>query len=156
MNATASRLASAGIGKGDRVVLGAHNHPDWAIAYFGILRAGATAVPIDPALDATGISNVVRESRARVVLWDAQIEARVGAQLHEAHPLLRMIDLAEVTGRRRDAHPAVVEVDVDDIASLIFTSGTTGTPRGSCSRTPISRRSSPPSPPSSHSAWAIA
>jgi long-chain acyl-CoA synthetase len=130
MNATAARLAGAGIGKGDRVVLGAHNHPDWAIAYFGILRAGATAVPIDPALDATGISNVVRESRARVAVWDAQVEARVGATLREAHPLLRVVDLAEVTAEDTTLTPPVVEVAADDVASLIFTSGTTGTPKG--------------------------
>ncbi len=130
MNATAARLAAAGIGKGDRVVIGAHNHPDWAIAYFGILRGGATAVPIDPALDATGISNVIRESRARVVLWDAQVEARVGAQLREAHPLLRVTELSEITAEDPTLTPPVVEVDVDDIASLIFTSGTTGTPKG--------------------------
>jgi long-chain acyl-CoA synthetase len=130
MNATSARLASAGITKGDRVVLGAQNHPDWAIAYFGILRAGATVVPIDPALDALGLSNVVRESRARVAIWDSQVETRTGAQLREAHPLLRVIDLAEVTAPDTSLVPPTVDIEVDDVASLIFTSGTTGTPKG--------------------------
>ena len=43
------------------------NHPDWAVAYFGILRAGATAVPVDPALDAASLAQrpAPRAARAR-------------------------------------------------------------------------------------------
>src|SRR6202042_1449587 len=67
---TASRLAALGVKKGDRVVLSARNHPDWAVAYFGVLCAGATVVPVDPALDAASFGNVLAESGARVVVWD--------------------------------------------------------------------------------------
>lgn len=45
----AERLARLGVQRGDRVVLSGKNQPGWGIAYFGILRAGAVAVPIDPA-----------------------------------------------------------------------------------------------------------
>ena len=61
----AARLAALGVKKGDRVVLSARNHPDWAVAYFGMLRAGATAVPVDPSLDAVSFGNVIAESGAR-------------------------------------------------------------------------------------------
>ncbi|MGH7294767.1 MAG: SDR family oxidoreductase, partial [Polyangiaceae bacterium] len=66
----AARLATLGVKKGERVVLSARNGPEWAIAYFGVLRAGATAVPVDPALDAASWANVLSESGARVVVWD--------------------------------------------------------------------------------------
>src|SRR5277367_4485078 len=72
----AARLGALAIGKGDRVVLSARNHPDWAVAYLGILRSGATAVPVDPALDAASWGNVLIESRAKAVVWDDTVKAR--------------------------------------------------------------------------------
>src|SRR5262249_45360676 len=97
--ACAARLAAEGIGKGDRVVLRAANHPDWAIAYFGVMRAGATAVPVDPHLDEEGFQNILRESGAKLVL-DAQKMHAFAAE-----------DAALV--------PPVVEIEPRDVASLI-------------------------------------
>jgi long-chain acyl-CoA synthetase len=108
--ACAARLAASGVVKGDRVVLSAPNHPDWAIAYFGVVRAGATAVPLDPHLDEAGFQNIVRESGAKLVLDAEKLHAFTAA------------DPALV--------PPVVEVEPSDVASLIYTSGTTGTPKG--------------------------
>lgn len=128
-DATAARLASLGVKKGDRVVLSGHNHPSWPIAYFGIVRAGAAAVPIDPALDPAQLANVVRESEARVVLWDATVEQACAAEVAKLGDLVtrRLTDITEADPSL--ARPAV-EVEDDDVASLIFTSGTTGRPKG--------------------------
>ncbi|HSY24905.1 MAG TPA: SDR family oxidoreductase, partial [Polyangiaceae bacterium] len=78
--AVAGRLAEVGIGKDDRVALSGQNHPDWAIAYFGILRAGATAVPVDPGMDREGWRAIVAESGARAILWDDTVKARQAGQ----------------------------------------------------------------------------
>jgi long-chain acyl-CoA synthetase len=109
-NAVAARLAEAGIAKGDRVALCAPNHPDWAIAYFGIMRAGAVAVPMDPAMDDAARANVLRESGAKVVLDEENLHG--------------------FTEEDSSLVPPVVEVGPGDVASLIYTSGTTGTPKG--------------------------
>ena len=109
-NAVAARLADAGIVKGDRVALCAPNHPDWAIAYFGVMRAGAVAVPIDPGMDEAARANVLRESGAKVTLDDENIHA--------------------FTEEDASLVPPAVEVLPSDVASLIYTSGTTGTPKG--------------------------
>jgi long-chain acyl-CoA synthetase len=124
----AARLAGLGVRKGDRIVLSARNHPDWAIAYFGILRAGATAVPVDPALDATAWGNVLAESGARVVVWDATVKERDAVA--GAHGYLAQLDVHAAT--EEDDRLAAPEVDVapGDVASLIYTSGTTGRPKG--------------------------
>src|SRR5579859_5678221 len=82
--AAAARLASAGVGPGDRVALSGKNHPDWAIAYFGIVRAGATVVPIDPALDTAAWRDVLAESGARAVVWDDSVQAQ--GEIALAHP----------------------------------------------------------------------
>jgi long-chain acyl-CoA synthetase len=118
--ATAARLAALGIGKGDRVVLSGKNHPDWAVAYFGILRAGATAVPIDPTLDDAARAVIVKDSGAKLIVADVAPPPNGVASL----------DLHEAT--REDASLVAPRVDVtpDDVASLIYTSGTTGTPKG--------------------------
>jgi len=121
----AARLAALGVGKGDRVVLSARNHPDWPVAYFGILRAGATAVPVDPALDAASWRNVLADSEARVVVWDATVKAR--DEIAELPPAL---DLHEATEEDPGLTPPVVSIEPGDVASLIYTSGTTGKPKG--------------------------
>jgi len=127
---TAARLAAMGVKKGDRVVLSAHNHPDWAIAYFGILRAGATAVPVDAAMDAQGFVNIVRESGAMVVVRDDQVDEKVGGAVRDAVPLYRGVDLHAVTEENATLAAPAVDVSDADVASLIYTSGTTGHPKG--------------------------
>jgi long-chain acyl-CoA synthetase len=126
--ATAARLAALGVSKGDRVALAAKNHPDWAVAYFGILRAGAVAVPVDPALDALGWTGVLAGSGARVVVWGEGVASR--GEVAGAHPGLAALELHAAT----EDDPALVAppstVGPADVASLIFTSGTTGRPKG--------------------------
>ncbi len=126
-NALAARLAGLGVGKGDRVVLSAQNHPAWAIAFFGIVRAGATAVPVDAAMAADEMANVAKESGAKIALVDAHVEERVGESLRD---VLRVLDLYDATEEDASLTPPDVEIDEDDVASLLYTSGTTGTPKG--------------------------
>ena len=128
-DATAARLAALGVKKGDRVAISGHNHPDWPIAFFGIVRAGAAAVPIDPALDPVQLANVVRESEARVVLWDAKVEETCTAEVKKLGALATS-RLADVTLADSSLTRPEVDVEDDDVASLIYTSGTTGTPKG--------------------------
>jgi long-chain acyl-CoA synthetase len=128
--AVAARLRSAGVGKGDRVVLAASNHPDWAIAYFGILRVGAVAVPVDHAIDEAAFGNVLRESGARVVLVDDAARTRLTGSFGSASSFdlaaITEVNASEPNGERFEP----VALSQDDVASLIYTSGTTGHPKG--------------------------
>lgn len=126
----AARLFAAGVAKGDRVVLAGKNTPEWAIAYFGIMRAGATCVPMDPDMDAAAFVNVVRESHAKVAILDAHVEKRVGAPLTAELADVVHVDLVAVTELDPQLSRPRVDVRGDDVASLIFTSGTTGKPKG--------------------------
>ncbi len=124
----AARLAALGVKKGDRVALSAHNHEDWAAACFGIVRAGATMVPVDPALFAAEWRNVLAESGARVVVWDETVKAR--GEVLAAEPAVVELELhGAVAGDPGLTAPAV-SVEPGDVASLIYTSGTTGHPKG--------------------------
>jgi long-chain acyl-CoA synthetase len=124
--AAAGRLEAAGIKKGDAVLLVAQNHPDWGISTFGIQRRGAAVVPVDPAMDASGAERILRESGARAVVWDAE-----AAKRHAGLPgTLPVFDLHALTDKEGAPLPTPVEVSGEDIASVLFTSGTTGTPKG--------------------------
>ncbi len=129
---TAARLASIGVCPGDTVIISGDNQPAWAVAYLGILRAGAIAVPIDPGLDERQIGNIVRSSGAKVALWDATVEGKGGKGARAAHSQLRVYDLA--TFADPDASASLAPPDIQfkggDIASIIYTSGTTGDPKG--------------------------
>jgi long-chain acyl-CoA synthetase len=126
--ALAARLAALGVRKGDRVALSAHNHPDWAIAFFGIVRAGATAVPVDPALDAVAWRSMLAESGASIVVWNDTVKA--AREVAEAHSALVQLDLHEATRENDSLAPPELSVEPHDVASLLFTSGTTGRPKG--------------------------
>jgi len=131
--ATASRLASLGVRPGDRVVLSGANQPAWPIAYFGILRAGAVAVPVDPGIEASQLANIVRSSTATIALWDEGVEEKIGDAVRAACPELRTFDLAAFTeepGSGEALDVPAVRVGGEDLASVIYTSGTTGEPKG--------------------------
>jgi long-chain acyl-CoA synthetase len=129
-DACAARLWEIGVRKGDRVLLSGKNHPDWAIAYFGIVRAGAVAVPVDPELESGAAANVLRESGAKVALWDTRVEERNGAALRHARSDLVVVHLSQITEADSSLRRPDVVVEESDLASIIFTSGTTGRPKG--------------------------
>lgn len=122
--ALAGRLAQAGVQKGDRVVLSAHNHPDWAIAYFGILRAGGVCVPVDYQIDKSQLRNIVAESGARILIGDQSVIDNV------SDLGLAAMDLHKATEDAPGSSAPAIPVLPGDVASLIYTSGTTGTPKG--------------------------
>jgi acyl-CoA synthetase (AMP-forming)/AMP-acid ligase II len=76
--ATAVRLRAAGVEPGDRVLLAGNNHPDWPIAYFGIVYAGAVCVPIDRELSSDARAGIATASGAKVALLDDGRAARFG------------------------------------------------------------------------------
>jgi long-chain acyl-CoA synthetase len=130
--ATAARLAAVGVMPGDRVVLSGQNQPGWPIAYFGILRAGAVAVPVDPGIEGPQMVNILRSSGARVALWDGGVETKCGEWGRETFPDFRAYDLAAFTDGPLDpglTAPALTAKG-SDVASIIYTSGTTGDPKG--------------------------
>ncbi|HSP78670.1 MAG TPA: AMP-binding protein, partial [Myxococcaceae bacterium] len=132
-----SFLLKEGVGHKDRVMLLSENRPQWPISYFGILRAGATVVPVDPGLSEAELVNIARRSEARACLVSEQVlEDCPGleAALAKAGLSTRVATLAEALSGDA-SHPDGIgpvrrTAAADDVASLIFTSGTTGTPKG--------------------------
>ncbi|WP_017237906.1 long-chain-fatty-acid--CoA ligase [Streptomyces sp. SS] len=125
-------LAARGVGPGDRVAILLPNIPHFAVAYYGVLRAGAVAVPMNPLLKSGEIGYGAGDCGAKLILaWGAAM-AEAGAAAAELG-----IGCVDVTDPGFGAELAaaeprgeVVERDDDDLAVLLYTSGTTGRPKG--------------------------
>ena len=120
---TAARLQALGLEPGDRVLLSGANHPDWAVAYFGILRAGLVAVPLDPGLEPVQVQTILASCDAKAAILDVAAADRFGLDIVVA-------SMPEVTAPAADAVLEAPPVGPDDLASILYTSGTTGHPKG--------------------------
>ncbi len=125
-------LAERGVRPGDRVGLMLPNVPHWAVIYFGILRAGAVAVPMNPLLMEREVAYYLKDSGAKLMFaWhDFADEAQAGAKLADAE--LHSVDAAEFEAFLQASTPVdgVVDREGGDTAVLLYTSGTTGQPKG--------------------------
>jgi long-chain acyl-CoA synthetase len=103
----------------ERVAIVLGNSIDFAVTYLGVLRAGRVAVPLNPGYTADELEYVIDDSRAAVVV--AEQAAR--AKLRSSTPPCVPPDLAGATGD-------LPEVSPQDLAVLLYTSGTSGRPKG--------------------------
>lgn len=126
------RLQQAGVEPGGRVMLGGANHPAWPVAFFGILYAGATVVPLDGNLDGRTARVLADASGARLLVGDDKLRARVAEDLAgvELWDLLEALEPAAPHQPNGVALGPVHRPSEDSVAALIYTSGTTGSPKG--------------------------
>ena len=128
--AVAVRLLQAGVKPGDRVVLSARNHPYWAVSYFGILRAKAVAVPLDPALESGPAATILRSAMPRLAILDERSREGIGPACASADELVDVVDIMDICERGAVGTLPAYTTDPDALASILYTSGTTGDPKG--------------------------
>ena len=126
-----SLLSSAGVGPGDRVAIMLPNVPAFPVAFYGALGAGAIVVPMNPLLKSREIAFYLSDSGAKVLLaWHAVAgEAAMGAAAAGAQVI--KVDEPDAAGLLAGltAVPAQPAQAADD-AVILYTSGTTGRPKG--------------------------
>jgi long-chain acyl-CoA synthetase len=125
----ATILAASGISPGDRVALGMHNLPHFAYAYFGILRAGAVAVPLNALSTQNEVRAVLEDSKARALFTAPPFEEKAAPAARDAGlEVYGEQDWAEA-GKEADRFDPVPREE-QDLAVLAYTSGTTSAPKG--------------------------
>jgi long-chain acyl-CoA synthetase len=126
--AAGTLLTRSGVGPGDHVGLVLPNVPEFAAAYYGILRTGAVAVPLSPASTRPEVASIADDADARrVLVWR-----------HLRWPAVRQADrvLSVAPGSFYDipsAAPApgrLIARDAGDTAAILYTSGSSGQPKG--------------------------
>ncbi len=133
-----------GVGKGDRVAIVSRNNPQWMMAFIGCLSIGAVAVPMNAWWTTEELDYGFEDSGAKVAVVDRQRMERL-APIVDKHGLaLIAIDdceglqvahqsFAELTAAFPGAEMPVVDVGSDDNATIMYTSGSTGHPKGALS-----------------------
>jgi long-chain acyl-CoA synthetase len=128
----AGLLHERGLGPGDRVGIMMPNVPEFAVVYYGVLRAGGVVVPMNPLLKSREVAYYLGDSGAGLIFaWHAFADhARGGAEQAEAN--LIAVDGASFPDLLASVAPAdqVADADNGDTAVILYTSGTTGHPKG--------------------------
>jgi len=135
---SAGFFAKNGIANGSRVILFSNNMPEWGMTYFGILKAGATAIPIDPASTVEEIVAFAKAGEASAIVVSPKLAGEnpeIGKALTEAGLEVAVWTFDAVFEMKSETEEAKrnallpAKIHSNAIASLIFTSGTTGTPK---------------------------
>ncbi len=139
-----------GIKKGDRVSIVMRNYPQWSVAFFAVIALGAIATPLNSWWTGDELEYGLKDSGARLAIVDAQIYARLAphvAALPELEAVVvarseKAIDDPRVSAMETYIGPAsdwaglapiglpAAQLDGDDDATIMYTSGTTGRPKG--------------------------
>ncbi|MET0751895.1 MAG: AMP-binding protein, partial [Pyrinomonadaceae bacterium] len=131
-------FAANDIKQNDRVILFSNNMPEWGISYFAILKTGATAIPIDPASSIEEIVNFAKAGEASAIVLSPKLADEnpdLAEKLKEAKLKLNVWtfeEVFEVQSEIEEANRIALlpnKILSSSVASLIFTSGTTGTPK---------------------------
>lgn len=139
VRAYAGALRREGVGKGDRVAILIPNVADFPRAYYAVLALGAAVVPVHGLLRADEIEYVLRDSAARTIVVHAALLAEgVRGAAQADVPVLSVGEAKEGANQRRledlaaEATPIddLVPTDPGDTATILYTSGTTGAPKG--------------------------
>jgi long-chain acyl-CoA synthetase len=127
---TANYLRSAGISHGDRIAVAGKNSPEWALAYLSVLYAGAVVVPLDITLHDDEMERFIEFSGVRKLFIDSDRIDRIQSVVDE-----------KICLEKGSGFPYILDVGLDgeyipdaaaggDVAAILFTSGTTGVPKG--------------------------
>ena len=115
--------------KEDRVAIFMENRPEWVSAFYGVLFKGGIAVPVDYLLSSEELFNIFKDSQPRYVITSDQNEEKVKEAISKIGYHVKVINVD------RDLRPPTnslefKEREKDDVFVILYTSGTTGNPKG--------------------------
>lgn len=123
-------LTESGLGPGDKVALLSSNMPNWGVCYFAVTSAGMIAVPILPDFSGEELDMIIEHSEAKALLVSDKLFTKLSKRtIERLHVVVRTKNLGIISQRVRTAGSTAVP-SPDDLAVIIYTSGTTSKPKG--------------------------
>src|SRR5881394_2178962 len=131
VQASAAALVALGVRSGDRVVLLMRDTPECAAAWLGAVHAGAVALSVNPRLTEAEIRHVIDDSGARLAIVEDSIAAVPAALVSQLAKSVRLVTAGAWREQLLGAQPSpAIDVDDDSPAFCLYSSGTTGKPKG--------------------------
>ncbi|HUL12056.1 MAG TPA: AMP-binding protein [Methylococcaceae bacterium] len=119
----ARALLTEGVGPGDRILLFSGNSPHWAAAFFAILARGAVAVPLNPRSPVEQLQRIIASCEPKLLLCSSRMPWPGGP--------IKTVEIEAVAAMTTKAPPpARVPIQPGQLAEIVYTSGTTGDPKG--------------------------
>ena len=134
----AHALVGRGIVKGDRIGIAMRNCPSWIVGYMAAVRAGGIATLINGWWESNELAHALKLTEPKLVLADAPRAKRIAAAGYDCDLVALAIErpveeaIAELLGNGDERH-ALPDIDPDDDATILFTSGSTGDAKGALS-----------------------
>ncbi len=123
-------LTCAGLHAGDKVALLSSNMPNWGVCYFAVTSAGMVAVPILPDFSGEELDMIIAHSEAKALLVSDRLFTKLSKQtIERLNVVVRTKNLGVIAQRVRGEGTMAVPKP-DDLAVIIYTSGTTSKPKG--------------------------
>lgn len=117
-------LFSLGISKGDRVGLYSSNRPEFLYVYLSVVSLGAVIIPINSSLVDREVDYILKDAEAALLVTDTPMEVSIPSME------LRELDDKARTEPAQEAPDFPTDLTEDDICAFVYTSGTTGSPKG--------------------------
>ena len=139
-NKVANSLLGMGVKKGDRVAMLLSNSPEFAAIYFGVVKIGAVAVPLDTKYKLAELTSLFNDAQPRVLVAESSLLKPIAPALGGFKSIAGVIEVgSEYMGQflgyqeimdTSSATPVTVELEGEDIAHIAYTSGPSFNPRG--------------------------
>ena len=125
------QLVAAGLRKGDKVALLSSSMPNWGVTYFAVTSSGMVVVPILPDFTGDELAMIIRHAEAKALYVSDKLFTKLPKDcVAELNLVVRTKNLKPIAQRPAEQRGEITIPQPDDLAAIIYTSGTTSSPKG--------------------------